>query len=209
MIYNTPIEAYLICYGPLFITVLGFILFAFVTDGDARRTYLRRLSGRKTGPVTKAIHGRTPAGVYVTIIPDDRVVLGEAATAPPTPTPTEVVNETAVVVDATEPDVVPAEPESTEAEASTDEPDDLTRIEGIGPKMSQALIAAGLDTFEKVAVASLEDIRSAIEAADMNFAPSAESWAEQADFAAKGDWDGLSALQDKLVSGRYPTSDDS
>jgi len=202
MIYNTPIEAYLICYGPLFITVLGFILFAFVTDGDARRTYLRRLSGRKPEPVTKAMHGRTPAGVYVTVIPDDRVAFGETASPPPTPTPAEVI-------DVAEPEAVPTQAEATEPEAKSDEPDDLTRIEGIGPKMSQALRAAGLDTFEKVASASMEDLRKAIEAADMNFAPSAESWAEQASFAAKGDWDGLSTLQDTLISGRYPTSDES
>lgn len=80
--------------------------------------------------------------------------------------------------------------------------DDLTRIEGVGPKMSQALIDAGLDTFAKIAGASEDDLRTAVEAAGMRLAPSVGTWAEQASFAAKGDWDGLQALQQKLEGGR-------
>jgi len=190
MLYDTPIEAYVLCYGPLVITVLGFILFAIMTDGDARRTYLRRLMGRKPERATKAVHAQTPAGVRVTILPDDRVQNGEqsqpASPAPPAAAPPPAP-------------AAPVEPAS--------EPDDLTRIEGIGPKMSQALIAAGLDTFEKVAAASIEDFQAAVAAAGMNFAPSAESWAEQASYAARGDWDGLSAFQSTLISGRYPPND--
>jgi hypothetical protein len=64
-----------------------------------------------------------------------------------------------------------------------------------------------LDTFAKVAAASMEDFQTALEAQGVNFAPSAESWAEQASYAAKGDMEGLQALQDRLVSGRYPTDD--
>lgn len=84
------------------------------------------------------------------------------------------------------------------------EPDNLTKIEGIGPKMRDALIAQGVSTFAKLADQSLEEIRAAIEASGMRFAPSAESWAEQAGLAAQGDWDGLEKLQAILDSGRYP-----
>lgn len=87
------------------------------------------------------------------------------------------------------------------------EPDDLTRLEGIGPKMSQALVSAGLDTYAKVAAASEEDFRKAIEEAGMRVAPSIASWAKQARFAQDGDWDGLAAYQDTLVAGR-PVDDD-
>jgi predicted flap endonuclease-1-like 5' DNA nuclease len=89
-------------------------------------------------------------------------------------------------------------------EKPTDTPDDLTKIEGIGPKMSEALISQGVATYAKLATLSLDEIRETIAAGGARFAPSAESWAEQAGYAAKGDWDGLQALQDKLVSGRYP-----
>lgn len=83
--------------------------------------------------------------------------------------------------------------------------DDLTRIEGIGPKMSAALIAAGIDTFAKLATADTDTLRNAIEAAGMSFSPSLETWAEQAKFAAEGNWDGLKAFQETLVSGRRPS----
>lgn len=85
---------------------------------------------------------------------------------------------------------------------STKKDDDLTTIEGIGPKMSKALIAAGIDTFQKLTQASEDDLRAAVEAAGMRLAPSLGTWAEQASYAAKDDWDGLQALQDNLKGGR-------
>ena len=191
-----PISALLICYGPLFLIVTGFIVFAFMTDVDARRSYLRRYAGKDTGgkvqePVlhTKPHTAETPSGGVVTIRP----TTGSTALAP---SPTTSITPS--------PATAPPTPATPPAPSK---PDNLTRIEGIGRKMAQALIDGGLDTFEKVAAASIDDFKAAIEAAGMSFAPSAESWAEQASYAAKDDWDGLSALQDKLVSGRYPTDD--
>ena len=113
-------------------------------------------------------------------------------------------------------ELTPAPPVTAEEEAAqdelleeeTDEPDDLTRIEGIGPAMNRAL-GQGVDTFAKLSKLSLEEIRAALDEAGQRFAPAAESWAEQASYAAKGDWDGLDALQDRLVAGRYPDDDES
>jgi F-type H+-transporting ATPase subunit gamma len=95
----------------------------------------------------------------------------------------------------TTPDVKEKSPASTK-------PDDLTKIEGIGPKMSAALIAEGYETFEKIAAASEEGLRTAIENQGLRFAPSLLTWADQAKFAARGDWDGLKMLQDSLTAGR-------
>ncbi len=81
-------------------------------------------------------------------------------------------------------------------------PDDLTIIEGIGNKMSNALKAAGIDTFAKLAQASEAQIVAAIEAAGMRFAPSLPTWSEQAAYAQRGDWAGLEAFQKQLTSGR-------
>lgn len=81
-------------------------------------------------------------------------------------------------------------------------PDDLKVVEGIGKKMSAALIAAGIDTFEKLSNASEDEIRAAIAAAGMRFAPSVPTWAKQAEYAARGDWEGLKAYQDTLTAGR-------
>lgn len=82
--------------------------------------------------------------------------------------------------------------------------DDLTLIEGIGPKMRMALIQAGISTFEKLAATSEDDLRRAVEEAGMRLAPSIPTWAEQAEYAARGDWDGLQTFQEKLVAGRRP-----
>ncbi|MBZ0276823.1 MAG: ATP synthase F1 subunit gamma [Anaerolineae bacterium] len=80
--------------------------------------------------------------------------------------------------------------------------DDLTRIEGIGPKIAAALNAAGITTFDQLAQSSEAELTTAIEAAGMRLAPSLPTWAEQASYAAQGDWDGLKHLQDTLVAGR-------
>ncbi len=86
--------------------------------------------------------------------------------------------------------------------AVTTQPDDLKIIEGIGPKMEKALQAAGINTFAMLAGASESQIRDAITAAGMRFAPSVPTWAEQASYAANGDFVGLEAYQKTLVSGR-------
>lgn len=81
-------------------------------------------------------------------------------------------------------------------------PDDLTKVEGIGPKMDAALKAAGITTFAQLAGASEDELRAAIAAAGMRFAPSIPTWPEQAGYAARGDWDGLAAFQAALTAGR-------
>jgi predicted flap endonuclease-1-like 5' DNA nuclease len=92
--------------------------------------------------------------------------------------------------------------EAKKAEASKPETDDLTKIEGIGPKMSKALIAVGISTFAELAEASEEELTQAVNDAGMRLAPSIPTWAEQAGYAANGDWDGLQKLQDSLQGGR-------
>jgi predicted flap endonuclease-1-like 5' DNA nuclease len=80
-------------------------------------------------------------------------------------------------------------------------PDDLRRIEGIGPKMANALNAAGITTYERLAVADDATIRAAISAAGLRFAPSMVTWARQARLLAD-DEAGFAGLTGRLVSGR-------
>ena len=80
--------------------------------------------------------------------------------------------------------------------------DDLTRIEGIGPKMSQALRDAGIESFATLAVTDEETLRAAIQAAGMRLAPSIPTWSKQAEYAMRGDWDGLDTYKSQLVAGR-------
>ena len=80
--------------------------------------------------------------------------------------------------------------------------DDITRIEGIGPKIGQALNAAGINTYAELASASQDRLKGILEKAGLPFAPSLETWAEQAGYLARGDEAGFKALTDKLTGGR-------
>lgn len=79
--------------------------------------------------------------------------------------------------------------------------DDLTRIEGIGPKISRTLLDAGVTTFAQLAALTPEQISGMLRAAKIRLAAT-DSWPEQARLAAAGQWDDLKALQEQLVAGR-------
>jgi predicted flap endonuclease-1-like 5' DNA nuclease len=81
--------------------------------------------------------------------------------------------------------------------------DDLTDIEGIGPKSNEALHAGGIRSFADLAAATPEHILTALGNAGLNtnlFDPT--TWPEQAGFIVRGDLSGLKALQDRLKGGR-------
>jgi large subunit ribosomal protein L4 len=80
--------------------------------------------------------------------------------------------------------------------------DDLKRIEGIGPKINDALIAAGITTFAELENTNEDALKAALETANLRFAPSLGTWAEQAGFLARGDEAGFAALTERLVAGR-------
>lgn len=69
--------------------------------------------------------------------------------------------------------------------------DDLIRIDGIGPKISAALHAAGIDSFEKLANTPVDTLRTIITDAGVRLIGEIDSWAQQAGYAARGDWAGL------------------
>jgi predicted flap endonuclease-1-like 5' DNA nuclease len=83
-------------------------------------------------------------------------------------------------------------------------PDDLKRIEGIGPKISSVLQAAGVATFAQLAVADVDQLRDILERENPNLLRLADptTWPQQAGLAAAGDWEALEALQDELKGGR-------
>ena len=88
-----------------------------------------------------------------------------------------------------------------EAEPAT-EPDDLTKIEGVGPKAAEALVSAGIATFADMANAKAEDMKSILTDASprlVHLDPG--SWAKQAQMAADGKWDELKEWQDNAKGG--------
>jgi len=98
----------------------------------------------------------------------------------------------------------PAQPEPVAAEAPAAEPvepDDLRKIEGIGPKVAGLLNADGISTFRQLADADISRVREMLDRAKLPMI-SPSSWAEQAALAAEGRWEELTALQDALKGGR-------
>jgi len=130
----------------------------------------------------------------------------------------EVETEAAPETDATEVAAVdpeanaPAVPPPAAAVAAAVEvaavakPDDLTQLDGIGPKASSALAAAGITTYRALAEANEPQIRRALHEADMTAPSSVSTWPMQAEFAANGDWRGLMSYHDKHTATRTTTN---
>jgi len=80
--------------------------------------------------------------------------------------------------------------------------DNLTKIEGIGPKAAEALTKAGIDSYAKLAKANAEKIKEILTEASSRMAHlDPESWPKQAKMAADGNWDELKDWQDKAKGG--------
>lgn len=93
--------------------------------------------------------------------------------------------------------------ESTKVETVVAEGDDLKKIEGIGPKIADLLIAGGITSFAELAAATPESIKDILEAAGSQYnVHSPATWPQQAQLAADGKWDELKTLQDELQGGR-------
>ena len=82
------------------------------------------------------------------------------------------------------------------------EPDNLRRIEGIGPKISGVLQAAGITTFDQLAATDVSQLRQILTEAGLAALADPSTWPEQAGLAAADKWDALEALQDGLKGGR-------
>ena len=81
--------------------------------------------------------------------------------------------------------------------------DDLTKIEGIGPKVAEVLHEAGITTFAKLATSNPDEVKEILEKSGGHFnAQDPHSWPEQSQLAADEKWDELKELQDKLIAGR-------
>jgi large subunit ribosomal protein L17 len=83
------------------------------------------------------------------------------------------------------------------------EPDDLTKIEGIGPKIAGLMNGGGIATFAQLAASSVDGLQEILNAAgDRYRVHDPASWPMQAGLAADGKWDKLGELQDRLDGGK-------
>jgi predicted flap endonuclease-1-like 5' DNA nuclease len=85
-----------------------------------------------------------------------------------------------------------------------DSPDDLTVIEGVGPRFSGVLQDAGITTFGLLGAREPGEITAILHEEDPRLARLADptTWPEQAVLAAAGAWDVLEELQKGLTGGR-------
>lgn len=113
-------------------------------------------------------------------------------------------------------DVVVTEPDQEDIEVSSEEEspketiaeddgsseaDDLTKIEGIGPKIAEVFAANGVKTFEDLSGSKVGDLRTIL--ADNGLSQhEPKSWSKQATLAKHGKWDELKTLQDELDGGK-------
>ena len=92
-------------------------------------------------------------------------------------------------------------PETTETPAAeATSADDLTKIEGIGPKIAEALLTWGIATYADLAKADPAKIAEMISEVRGNHIP--DTWPTQAGMAADGKWEELKKLQDELDGGK-------
>lgn len=93
----------------------------------------------------------------------------------------------------------PAEEKPAKQEAK---PEDLTKIEGIGPKAAEALAANGVGTYAELAASDAEKIKEILTEASSTLAHlDPTSWPKQAKMAADGKWDELKEWQDNVKGG--------
>ncbi len=74
---------------------------------------------------------------------------------------------------------------------ASSEPEDLTKIRGIAESYQLILNEAGIYTYADLAGQTVDDLRAIFGAADRSVPVRVETLPRQAEFAAKGDWDGL------------------
>ncbi|MEM7454534.1 MAG: helix-hairpin-helix domain-containing protein [Planctomycetota bacterium] len=81
--------------------------------------------------------------------------------------------------------------------------EDLTQIEGIGPKIQELLYGHGISSYVDLANATVDQIQSILtQAGGMMASHDPTTWPDQARLAAVGEWDKLKAWQDELDGGR-------
>ena len=86
--------------------------------------------------------------------------------------------------------------------AKASKADDLTKVEGIGPKIAEIFNEAGITTFADLAEKNEDDLKDILTEAGGSFASkNPGSWPKQAKMAAEGKWKELKEWQDSVNGG--------
>lgn len=126
----------------------------------------------------------------------------KAETEPPVP-PAEKPAVT-VVAPPSEP-IMPAAEPTLVVVAATGEKDDLTVVEGIGPKIQELLYQYSIQTYKQLAETEVVRLKEILAAAGPQLAMHDPStWSAQANLAANDKWEDLKAYQGFLKGGKTP-----
>ncbi len=79
--------------------------------------------------------------------------------------------------------------------------DDLTILEGIGPKVNKLLLENGISTFRQLAEADVDRIKSILDENKLQFMDPT-TWPKQAKLVAEGKMEELQVFMDELKGGR-------
>ncbi len=152
-------------------------------------------SPRTVQPTTHSSTSHAPA----------RTVSHATVPPPPPPPPPPVVEPVMEAVKAAPPPVIEPMMETAAPEPPPPpppaKPDDLTIVEGIGPKINAILQSVGITTFHQLAETPVSRLQEIMLSANLRIADPT-TWPEQAALAAAGKMDELQVLQDNLKGGR-------
>jgi predicted flap endonuclease-1-like 5' DNA nuclease len=194
IIDDTPLREWWLA-GVLFVISAALWLWMWQEDQRAKRESQEGTAAKAEKAVAKAEAAISKAKEAVPAAP-----VAEKAAPPKEPAPVKA--KPAPTEEKPKPVKEKPAPVETKKEPAADEVDDLTRIEGVGPKYRDALIDAGIQTFDQLAKTSEDELVAIVKAAKMRRAASMATWAEQAGYAARDDWEGLDKLQSDLKGGR-------
>jgi len=99
----------------------------------------------------------------------------------------------------------PAMPDVIYMVGASDQKDDLTVIEGIGPKIQELLYQYGIRTYRQLASTDVTNVKEVLRKAGPQLAMhDPGTWTAQALLAANDQWENLKAYQDYLSAGKVP-----
>lgn len=177
--------------------------------GKSRKTVEREKEKEKEDlKRTSVPRSSTPAKSAPAPVEAKKEVAATPTKEASTPEPAKVEAPAVAATSAPEAKTETTTKESVTIKASGDTVD-LTKIEGIGPKAAEALVAAGIVSYTHLKLKSVDDIKAILDKADGNFGMmDPTTWSEQASYAANGDWDALKKWQDQLDGGKVVSSEE-
>jgi len=149
--------------------------------------------------------------MFVNIIPiTDELVAAASNQVEEKVVPQKATEEKVAPQKATEEKIAPQKAveekvvEAPKATKSSSDADDLTKVEGIGPKLKSIFNEVGIMTFSDLAAKTADELKEILLNAGGNryarFDPT--TWPEQAKMASEGRWEELKKWQDELDGGK-------